>query len=179
MADLTAVNRSWILEGLTESDLAALAGIAHDVEMKVGQCMFARGDLAVTLFIAKEGAVTLTHGLRVFENVVQTAAEELGSREPFCWSALVEPYNCLYSAYCVEEGSAIAFPREALETLMASEPTLAAHFARMASRLVARRLRALQDLWFEEIEQNMARIEHWSRRKTNEKFKTAMRVASQ
>jgi len=141
--------------------------------------MFARGQSADHFFITKQGRLTLTLGLRVLGSVTEMAVEELGVGEAFGWSALVSPHEWMYSVYCIEDGEVFAFPREELQKLMMLDAGLGFRFSKNVSQLVARRLRFLQKLWLEEVEQSMTRVEYWTHDRPNAQLRNAMRVAHQ
>ena len=55
-----------------------------------------------------------------------------------------------------------AFPRSPLEARLASDPELARRFMTNLAQTVGDRVRALQNLWIEEIQQSMARVNYWT-----------------
>jgi len=179
MVDLSSIADSAILRGLTDSDLRKLEGLAQEERILLGQRLFTRGESADHLFIAKEGRLTLTLGLRVLGSISEMAMEELGAGEAFGWSALVPPHEWVYSGYCVEDGALFAFPREELQALMRLDEGFGYRLSKNVSQLVGRRLRFLQKLWLEEVEQSMVRIEYWTHDKPNAHLRNAMRIAHQ
>jgi len=179
MADLSSIAGSAMLRGLTDSDLLELGGLASEEAILLGQRLFARGQSADHFFIAREGRLALTLGLRVLGSITEMAVEEVGAGDGFGWSAIVHPHQWVYSVYCIEEGAVFVFPREELQTLMACNEGLAYRLSKNVSQLVARRLRFLQKLWLEEVEQSMTRIEYWTHDEPNAHLRDAIRMAHQ
>ena len=90
------------------------------------------------------------------------------------WSALVEPHESIYSAYCVQSGSVVAFSRGDLEELMSSDLNLGQRFWRNLNQLIGSRIRPLQQLWIEEVERSMERVEYWSHNKLSDEWADAI-----
>jgi CRP-like cAMP-binding protein len=174
MVDLTSIRDARILHGLTDSDLAALAAIAERQQARKGERLFVRGEVAERFYIVEDGGFALTVVLRALDDRVETAVEELGAGEAFGWSALVEPQRSIYSGYCTSDGAVVAFPGAALEALMATEEGLGFRLSRNLNRLIGARVRVLQDLWVEEIEQSTSRVKFWSANDVSRRWTVAL-----
>ena len=97
MVDLAPIRDARILEGLTDSDLVALAAIAEREQVRRGERLFVRGEAAEGFYIVEEGGFALTVVRRTLDDHVETAVEELGAGEAFGWSALVDPRRSIYT----------------------------------------------------------------------------------
>lgn len=162
MVDLSSIEQADVLRGLTKADLAELGTIASEQPFNRKDCLFRRGEAAKTFYIALRGRYALTLGLRVFDRLAEVAVEEKGACDAFGWSSLVEPRESLYSGYCTEDGVVVAFPREQLEALMRTNTRLGEEFLHNLNVLIGTRLRAMQQLWLDEVSQSTARVQHWS-----------------
>jgi len=176
MVDLEAIRGAAILEGLAPSHVQALAGVAVGREARVGERLFQRGEAAETVYIVRSGVFALTVGLRRLGSVVELAVEEKVPGDALGWSALVEPRESIYSCFCTTKGSLLAFPRAELEALLSSDPELGRRFTANLSRLIGERVRVLQDLWIDEVQQSMARIHYWTHRDVTNQFADAVKV---
>lgn len=174
MVNLASIEKADILRGLTKADLAELGAIACEQEFNRRDCLFKRGEEAETFYIATRGRFALTVDLRVFDSHVDLAVEEKGALDAFGWSSLVEPRTAIYSGYCTEDGAVVAFPRERLEALMTTNRRLGEGLLHNLNELIGSRLRVLQQLWLDEVEQSMARVQHWSQTELTARWATAM-----
>ena len=174
MVDLAPIRDVRILEGLTDSDMAALAAIAERQQVRRGERLFVRGEVAERFYIVEDGGFALTVVLRALDDDVETAVEELGAGEAFGWSALVEPYRSIYSGYCTSDGTVVSFPGAALEALMATEPGLGFRLSINLQRLIGARVRVLQDLWIAEVEQSTSRVKFWSANDVSRRWMVAV-----
>ena len=162
MVDLSSVRDAPILEGVTAEEIAELEAIARIDATVTGARLFARGEDAKRFYIVKDGAYSLSLPLRRFDDVSELAVEEKGTGEALGWSALVAPHRSIYSCYCTAEGHLFSFGRGDLTRLMSLDSGLGTRISINLNRLIADRLRFLQGLWIEEIEQSTSRVERWS-----------------
>jgi CRP-like cAMP-binding protein len=162
MADLSSVRNAPILDGVTEEGFAELEAIAHLEAAKIGERLFVRGEAAEKFYIVEAGAFALTLPMRRFDDVLETAIEEKEAGAALGWSSLVAPFRSIYSCYCTAAGSLVGFQRAELARLMSSNRDLGGRISMNLNRLIADRLRALQSLWIEEVEQSNARVERWA-----------------
>ena len=110
-----------------------------------------------------EGRFALTLPLRRLERQIEITVEEKAPGSALGWSALVAPHRWNYSARCMQEGAVIAFPRAALEKVLQSDVDLGYRFMRNLSQLIGSRIVALQNLWIEEVEHTITRVDYWTR----------------
>ncbi len=177
MVDLAPIEKAMLFYGLSGTELGTLGLIAEEVPMKLGERIFARGDTADALYLTRKGQLALTIGLRVFDDAEEMLVEELHSGDAFGWSTLVEPHQWLYSAFCTEDGSLIRFPREELEQLISNDHGLGYKLRTNIGEVMGRRLRTLQETWIAEVEQSMARVQHWTSTRENRQLRNIIRTA--
>lgn len=172
--DLAPIRGTSMLEGLNTSHLDELGAIATEQQALEGQRLFKRGEVADTFYIVMDGVFTLTVALRRLDAPVELGVEEKRPGDALGWSALVAPHDSTYSCFCTEPGSVAAFPRSPLEARLASDPEFARLFLTNLSRTVGNRVRALQKLWIEEIQQSMARVNYWTHDKITSHINEAL-----
>ncbi|MDH3519295.1 MAG: cyclic nucleotide-binding domain-containing protein [Myxococcales bacterium] len=162
MVDLASIRNATVFEGLTHEELEELAGIAQEIRAGKSDRLFTSGQEATTFFVVKNGCFALTVQLRELDERVEIPVEEKKAGDAFGWSALVEPYRSVTSAYCTEDGALIGFPRRELEALLSADTHLGHRFLRNLSQLMGSRIRAMQKLWINEVEQSIARVHYWT-----------------
>lgn len=167
MHDLSSIHEATILRGLDPGELEQLASIARPVEVRQGERLFARGEKTGNLFVVRSGRVALTVVLHVLGEEAELPVEQLGGLDAFGWSAVVEPYASIYSSWCIEDGEVVAFPADELERIMDAQPSLGLTLSRNLAALIGSRVRALQNLWLEEVEQHMDRVQYWAQTEVN------------
>jgi CRP-like cAMP-binding protein len=164
MVDLSSIQEAAALRGLAQADLRTLASIAQEREIRQGERLITQGEETETFYIVRTGRVALMVRLRVLDSMVELAVEKLGALDAFGWSALVAPYRSIYSARCTEDGVVIAFPAQELKALAEANSSVGYRLTANLSELIGDRVRTLQQLWLEEIEQHMDRVKHWMAR---------------
>jgi CRP-like cAMP-binding protein len=162
MVDLSAIGKAPILRGLTADDLRQLGAIAREQEFLRGARVFTSNQNAECFYIARSGRFALSVLLRALDAHRKLVVEEKAALDAFGWSALVEPRQSIYSADCTVAGAVVAFPRAELEELMTANTRLGEELSRNLNELIGDRVRVLQKLWIDEVEQSMARVRHWS-----------------
>jgi len=174
MVDLSSLRNAAIFAGLSQSEIREFESVARVEETAKGECLFSHGETADTLYLAKEGKFALTIQVRALDEHFEVPIEEKAAGEAFGWSALVEPHKSIYSAYCTQTGSVVAFSRGDLEELMSSHPNLGQRFLQNLNQLIGSRIRPLQQLWIEEIERSIERVEYWSHTKLGDEWADAV-----
>jgi CRP-like cAMP-binding protein len=175
MIDFTAIRSAAILKGLDQSELDQLSAIAGETETQDGERVFTRGQLADTLYIVKHGRFALTLPVRVFDQSNEFVVEEEGALDTFGWSSLVEPNTSIYSAYCTSNGALITLPAEELQQLIQTHERLGQRISSNLNKLIGNRLRTLQDLWIDELENSRARVDHWTHTDMSQRLHTAIK----
>ncbi|MBW2273249.1 MAG: cyclic nucleotide-binding domain-containing protein [Deltaproteobacteria bacterium] len=176
--DLSSVQNAAILKGLDSSQLGQLAAIASELDTREGERLFTRGQKAETFFIAKRGRFALTLPLRVLGGETDMAVEEKGALDAFGWSSLVEPHESIYSAFCTFDGTVFAFSGSELRQLMRADDALGRRLSTNLNALVAARVRAAQDLWIDEVEHSIARVNHWTQNEMSNRLHSAVKQQS-
>jgi CRP-like cAMP-binding protein len=134
---LTPVERVLILKGadllkdVGPRHLLGLAEVAREIEISVGETLYGEDDPADALYMVVEGRVRLSTGDRT--------TSEVGPGEAFGTWALVDGSNRGHRAECIEDGLALALPREDFYDRAAGDLTLLQEVV----RVLAQRLRAL------------------------------------
>jgi CRP-like cAMP-binding protein len=162
MSDFSSIRNAPILAGLSADQLAALAAIARENHVQAGERLFTRGEDAVNFYIVMTGTFSLSLPLRRLDAVIDLGIEEKGPGAALGWSSLVAPYRSVYSCHCIADGTLASVSRDDLVGLMAEDREFATRVASNLNGLIADRLRALQDLWTDEVQQSTARIDYWS-----------------
>lgn len=175
MIDFTAIRNAAILKGLDQSELDQLSAIAGETETQDGERLLTRGQLADTLYIVKQGRFALTLPVRVFDQSDEFVVEEKGALDAFGWSSLVEPNTSIYSAYCTSNGALITLPAEELQQLIQTHERLGQRISSNLNRLIGNRVRTLQDLWVDELENSRARVDYWTHTDMSQRLRTAIK----
>jgi CRP-like cAMP-binding protein len=178
MVDLHSIKNAAILEGLGEADLDLLFTISDQTETRAGERLFTRGEHATTLYIAIQGDFALTLPMRELGEPREIVVEEKGALEAFGWSALVEPYTSIYSAYCTSDGAVLTLPADELQQLMAAHDQLGRRLSSNLNVLIGARVRAAQDLWIDEVEHSHARVGFWAHSQMNSRLQRAVGKSS-
>jgi CRP/FNR family transcriptional regulator len=175
MVDLSSIQNAAIFEGVGQSEIRKLESIARVEQAAKGDCLFSHGDAADTFYLVNDGKFALTIQVRALDEHFEMPIEEKVAGEALGWSALVEPHRSIYSAYCTQDGSVVAFSRGDLEELLSSDPNLGQHFLHNLNQLIGSRIRPLQQLWIEEIERSIERVEYWSHSKLSDEWADAVK----
>ncbi|NLI81815.1 MAG: cyclic nucleotide-binding domain-containing protein [Deltaproteobacteria bacterium] len=112
-------SRSDFLYGLSERHLQRLAEIASRAPMTGGELLMHEGRVGEVIYMIERGAVELK--TRVDEDFDLPVSVLRDPGQCFGTSALVAPHQYSVSAYCLNEGSLIVFPRVALQGLIEAD----------------------------------------------------------
>jgi CRP-like cAMP-binding protein len=175
MADLSSIQNATIFEGFGQPETRELESISRVEQAAKGERLFRHGETADTFYLVKDGSFTLTIQVRALDDHFEIPVEKKVAGDALGWSALVEPYQSIYSAYCTRSGSVFAFSRGDLEEMMSSDPTLGYRFSRNLNQLIGSRIRALQQLWIEEVERSIGRVDYWSHTKLGDELADAIK----
>ena len=129
-----------LFSGFQDEDLVKIDKTQRLLELDSDQQVFRMGDKADALLVVEAGRIALTLPARVGGMVRDFTIDELGPGGVLGWSALVAPYRYTRDATTLCPAKVAIFDRSALETLIATEPGLAAAMMANVSRVVARRL---------------------------------------
>ena len=126
----------YLFEGLSQSQLGYLSGIASSMPVKKSSWLFHKGEPADCLYTVDKGAVELLievqPGIEIPINMIRPLNGCVGA------SALVEPYRYSLSARCVEDGTLSVIRRADLTPLIEQHP----HLGRILMTNLARHLLA-------------------------------------
>jgi CRP-like cAMP-binding protein len=175
MVDLSSIQDAAIFDGVGQPGIRELEGIARVEQAAKGDCLFSHGDAADTFYLVQDGKFALTVQVRALDEHFEMPVEEKVAGEALGWSALVEPHRSIYSAYCTQSGSVVAFSRGDLEEMSVSNPNLGQRFLHNLNQLIGSRVRSLQRLWIEEVERSIERVEYWSQTKLSEEWADAVK----
>ena len=175
MDDLSSIQNAAIFDDLRQPEIRELESIARVEQAGKGERLFRHGDAADTFYLVKDGRFTLTIEMRALDDHFEIPVEEKVAGEALGWSALVEPHRSIYSAYCTQSGSVVAFSRGDLEELMSSDLNLGQRFWRNLNQLIGSRIRPLQQLWIEEVERSIGRVNYWSHTKLSDEWADAIK----
>jgi CRP-like cAMP-binding protein len=174
MVDLSPIQNAAMFDGLVQSEIKELESIARVEQTVKGERLFCHGEAADTFYLVQDGSFALTIQVRSLDDHFEMPVEEKLTGDALGWSALVEPYRSIYSAYCTRSGSVFALSRGDLIELMSSDPNLGHRFSRNLNQLIGSRIRALQALWIEEVERSMERVAYWSHTELSDQWAEAM-----
>ena len=175
MVDLSSIQNAVIFDGLGPAEIREFESIARMEQTAKGERLFRHGDIADTLYLVKDGRFALTIQVRALDDHFEMPVEQKLGGDALGWSSLVEPHQSIYSAYCTRSGSVVAFSRGDLEGLMSSDPNLGHRFSHNLNQLIGGRIRALQQLWIEEVERSMERVDYWSHTKLSDELADAIK----
>jgi CRP/FNR family transcriptional regulator, cyclic AMP receptor protein len=128
----------YLFEGLSQSQLGYLSGIASSMLVKKSSWLFHKGEPADCLYTVDKGAVELLievqPGIEIPISMIRPLNGCVGA------SALVEPYRYSLSARCVEDGTLSAIRRADLTPLLEQHPHLGRILMTNLSRHLLERL---------------------------------------
>jgi len=129
-----------LFAGQNAEMLKQIALLADEKEVKEGGRLFFEGEIANTLCLIEEGAVSLTmnlgeHGERRIEKL-----EPLGKGEVIGWSALIEPHEYTMGATAEEQTRYVAFDGLALRKLLDENQEAGYFLYKKLAEVMAQRL---------------------------------------
>jgi len=126
-------------QDFTEEELEALNHVCSEKRFKAGALIFKEGAPADSLFVLKEGRVSIdvevTGGKQVSVLTLSHFAE------PFGWSAIVEPFMCTASARCMEDSVVFSIDGKALIDLIDNDYRLGFLVMRRVAKIMSGRVR--------------------------------------
>lgn len=101
------------LKGMTQEQIALLAGCAANVVFKAGQFVFREGEPTDMFYLIRQGKVQVeTHIPQKGTVIIRTRTDD----DVFGWSWLVPPYRCHFDAHAVELTRALSIDGKCLRT---------------------------------------------------------------
>jgi len=143
------LKRCELFIGLEDSDFQKIANLTswRRNTYDEGDFIFREGDVARKFYILDEGEISLTVASRKAgtKRLVQVTVDTVTKGGVFGWSALVAPHSRNMSAICNKRSTVIAVSGTELNELINSNHSLGYEVMKSLLRVVARRLRDLQD----------------------------------
>lgn len=141
-----------LLNGLQESDAAAIEQIGFRIALAQGNVLFRLGTDADKLFIIERGRVALTLPMRVLDREENVLIEERGGGQSLGWSALTPPHRFTLTATALVETEVLALPRLALFNHFEAHPAIGYVVARNVAAIIGQRLEIFQAMWMREMQ---------------------------
>lgn len=141
-----------LLNGLQESDAAAIEQIGFRIALAQGNVLFRLGTDADKLFIIERGRVALTLPMRVLDREENVLIEERGGGQSLGWSALTPPHRFTLTATALVETEVLALPRLALFSHFEAHPAIGYVVARNVASIIGQRLEIFQAMWMREMQ---------------------------
>lgn len=127
------------LKGMSEAQIALLAGCASNVVFKPGQFIFREGESADAFYFIRQGKVQVeTHIPHKGVLIIRTRTEG----EILGWSWLVPPYRWHFDARAVDLTRAIALDGKCLRQKCEEDHDLGYEIMKRFSMVIAERLEA-------------------------------------
>jgi CRP/FNR family transcriptional regulator, cyclic AMP receptor protein len=126
--------------GLTDSQLAKLIPLAHEVSFREDQVILAAGQQSKHFYLLLSGSACIEVGTQSYVVWVQI----LNPGDAFGWSALLEKQDTLFQVRAREKCRALCLDGERLSATLHSDSDLAAELLRRTLHLVAGRVQATE-----------------------------------
>jgi CRP/FNR family transcriptional regulator, cyclic AMP receptor protein len=126
--------------GLTDSQIAKLAELTHEVSFKENEVILVTGEHAKNFYLLLSGSVCIEVGTRTYVVWVQI----LHPGEAFGWSALLDHHDTLFQVRAREKSRALCLDGERLCAALHQDSELAAEVFRRALNLLAGRVQATE-----------------------------------
>jgi CRP-like cAMP-binding protein len=126
--------------GLTDSQVATLSELAHEVSFKDNEVILVAGQQSKNFYLLLAGSVCIEVGARSYVVWVQV----LGPGEAFGWSALLDHHDTLFQVRAREASRALCLDGERLCAALHADSDLGAEVLRRALKLVAGRVQATE-----------------------------------
>ena len=143
------LKRCELFLGLEDSDFQEIANLPswQKNTYDAGDFIFREGAVAKEFYILDEGEISLAVASRKegTKRLVQVPVDTITKGDVFGWSALVAPHSRNMSAICIKRSTVIAVSGTELNELIDSNHSLGYEVMKSLLRVVAKRLRDLQD----------------------------------
>lgn len=135
---LSLLKQSDLFKKIPGEELKALIPLSHEKTFTTESIIFSQNSNAEKVYLMETGLValktTLTNGLEITYEMITKRGD------PFGWSALIEPYQHMTTAICLEDTKAVFFNRKDLSRLFPQRPLLGFKVMQNLSVLIAKRL---------------------------------------
>jgi CRP-like cAMP-binding protein len=134
------INEHAFTSGLSDSQIAKLAELAHGVSFKEDEIILVAGQQSKHFYLLLEGSVCIEVGARSYTVWVQI----LNPGDAFGWSALLDHHDTLFQVRAREPSRALCLDGERLSAALHADSELAAELFRRTLALVAGRVQATE-----------------------------------
>jgi CRP/FNR family cyclic AMP-dependent transcriptional regulator len=134
------INEHAFTSGLSDSQVATLAHLAHEVNFKEDEIVLVAGQQSKHFYLLLEGSVCIEVGARSYTVWVQI----LNPGDAFGWSALLDHHDTLFQVRAREASRALCLDGERLSAALHADSELAAELFRRTLKLVAGRVQATE-----------------------------------
>ncbi|UCH50522.1 MAG: cyclic nucleotide-binding domain-containing protein [Chloroflexota bacterium] len=146
---LQLLKRCEAFVGLDDNELEKIADLPtwrKDI-YSAGDFIFHEGAVSQDFYVLEEGEISLLVASRKrgTKELVQVAVDTVTRGDVFGWSSLVAPHSRNMSAVCVKRSTVVAVSGAELNELMDSNHSLGYEVMKSLVRVIARRLRDLQE----------------------------------
>lgn len=128
-----------LFKGLDESQLAEVAEVCTERDMKLGDILFREGTRATDLHLCRRGRVEITFWVGEPWNK-NVPVHEVLAGELHGWSAVVAPYTYTSTTECIESGQEILMSGSGMLSLFDRNPPLGLIVMRNLSAEISARL---------------------------------------
>ncbi len=126
--------------GLSQSHIARLASLAHQVEFKADQLILKAGERSDYFFLLLSGGVCVEVVARAFSVRIQS----LGPGDAYGWSALLDRHDTLFQVRAQVPSTALCLEGAGLSAAFLDDPLLAAELLRRVLKIAANRVQATE-----------------------------------
>jgi CRP-like cAMP-binding protein len=140
MTSTKTINEHAFTSGLSDSQIAKLAELAHEVSFKEDEIVLVAGQQSKHFYLLLEGSVCIEVGARSYVVWVQI----LNPGDAFGWSALLDHHDTLFQVRAREASRALCLDGERLSAALHADSELAAELFRRTLALVAGRVQATE-----------------------------------
>ncbi len=146
---LQSLKRCEVFVGLDDNELEKIANLPswrRDI-YSAGDIIFREGSASKDFYVLEEGEISLQVASHKggTKELVQVTVDTLARGDVFGLSSLVAPHSRNMSAVCVKRSTVIAVSGAELNELMDSNCSLGYEVMKSLVRVIARRLRDLQE----------------------------------
>lgn len=120
--------------------LKRIAMLANEKVVEADYQLFFEGEIAKSLYLVLEGAVTLTMNMGEKGDQKVEELEPLGKGEVIGWSSIVKPHIYKMGAYASQDSRMVVFDGEKLRTLFDANPSFGYYFMQKIAEAVGDRL---------------------------------------
>mgnify|MGYP005839038079 CR=1 FL=1 len=129
-----------LFRGLTQKELAKIAGLCRERTYEDGSVIFTIGGSAIDAYLLKNGKVDIQIEFKIYDYEIITTVYTVGKGEIFGWSALVPPHRLTASARCEGKTDVIMINGKELMELLEKDRQVGYVVMKNLSALISSRL---------------------------------------